>query len=266
MVMGTAQYISPEQAAGQEAVPASDIYSLGVVAYECLAGTLPFPNENAVAMALRTYGKPHGRCHRTCHRWWPGSSCRCWSRIRTTAFPTAPPWPRRSAGCARVFPPARGRRRARRPRPGRAGGPRPGDPQPGPAGRQASAHPSRIGTGFLRAGPDRGPHPGGFRPGRRHRTAGPNRSCRRPEPRHPHPPGAPPMRRASAPHSDHRNASPVVLPGGAPDCPSCSPLSSCCWPCSFLFLSISSSAGLRETAGTPETAKALAGQRRRASP
>jgi len=52
MVMGTAQYISPEQAAGQEAVPASDIYSLGIVAYECLAGVLPFPNENAVAMAL----------------------------------------------------------------------------------------------------------------------------------------------------------------------------------------------------------------------
>ena len=52
MVMGTAQYISPEQASGLEAVPASDIYSLGVVAYECLAGALPFPNENAVAMAL----------------------------------------------------------------------------------------------------------------------------------------------------------------------------------------------------------------------
>ena len=52
MVMGTAQYISPEQAAGQEAVPASDIYSLGIVAYECLSGSLPFPNENAVAIAL----------------------------------------------------------------------------------------------------------------------------------------------------------------------------------------------------------------------
>ena len=52
MVMGTAQYISPEQATGRAAVPASDVYSLGVVAYECLAGTLPFPNENAIAMAL----------------------------------------------------------------------------------------------------------------------------------------------------------------------------------------------------------------------
>ncbi len=52
MVMGTAQYISPEQASGQEAVPASDVYSLGVVAYESLAGHLPFPNENSVAMAL----------------------------------------------------------------------------------------------------------------------------------------------------------------------------------------------------------------------
>jgi serine/threonine-protein kinase len=52
LVMGTAQYISPEQAAGRDAVPASDIYSLGVVAYECLSGRLPFPGENAVAMAL----------------------------------------------------------------------------------------------------------------------------------------------------------------------------------------------------------------------
>ena len=52
LVMGTAQYISPEQATGHNAVPASDIYSLGVVAYECLAGRLPFPGENAVAVAL----------------------------------------------------------------------------------------------------------------------------------------------------------------------------------------------------------------------
>lgn len=41
-VLGTASYISPEQAAGQVATPASDIYSLGVVAYQCLSGRRPF--------------------------------------------------------------------------------------------------------------------------------------------------------------------------------------------------------------------------------
>lgn len=52
MVMGTAQYISPEQAAGRDATPASDIYSLGVVAFECLSGRLPFQSDNTVAIAL----------------------------------------------------------------------------------------------------------------------------------------------------------------------------------------------------------------------
>jgi serine/threonine-protein kinase len=51
MVMGTAQYLSPEQAAGHEARPASDVYALGVVAYECLAGVRPFNGDNPVAVA-----------------------------------------------------------------------------------------------------------------------------------------------------------------------------------------------------------------------
>ncbi|MPZ85888.1 MAG: protein kinase [Actinophytocola sp.] len=52
MVMGTAHYIAPEQALGHEAEPASDVYSLAVVGYECLAGHRPFLSENAVTVAM----------------------------------------------------------------------------------------------------------------------------------------------------------------------------------------------------------------------
>lgn len=51
-VMGTAQYISPEQATGKPAGPASDIYSLGVVAHEMLSGTRPFDEGSPVATAM----------------------------------------------------------------------------------------------------------------------------------------------------------------------------------------------------------------------
>ena len=58
-VLGSTQYISPEQAAGQQAVRASDQYSLGVVLYEMLAGRLPFePAETAVATALKHIHEP----------------------------------------------------------------------------------------------------------------------------------------------------------------------------------------------------------------
>ncbi|WP_417715030.1 protein kinase domain-containing protein [Pseudonocardia sp. GCM10023141] len=52
MVMGTAHYIAPEQASGAEAGPAGDVYSLGIVGYECLAGHRPFRAESAVAVAM----------------------------------------------------------------------------------------------------------------------------------------------------------------------------------------------------------------------
>jgi serine/threonine-protein kinase len=51
-VMGTVQYLSPEQASGQPASPSTDIYSLGIVAYECLAGKRPFTGESQVAIAM----------------------------------------------------------------------------------------------------------------------------------------------------------------------------------------------------------------------
>ncbi|WP_369130193.1 protein kinase domain-containing protein [Modestobacter roseus] len=52
-VVGTAHYLSPEQAAGERATPASDVYALGLVSYECLAGHRGYDGGDAVEVALR---------------------------------------------------------------------------------------------------------------------------------------------------------------------------------------------------------------------
>jgi serine/threonine-protein kinase len=52
-VLGTASYISPEQASGRVASPVSDVYALGVVAYQCLSGHRPFEGDNAIEIAMR---------------------------------------------------------------------------------------------------------------------------------------------------------------------------------------------------------------------
>jgi serine/threonine-protein kinase len=52
-VMGTAQYLSPEQAQGKPTTPQSDIYSIGVILYEALTGRVPFEGDSAVAVALK---------------------------------------------------------------------------------------------------------------------------------------------------------------------------------------------------------------------
>lgn len=53
LVWGTPQYFSPEQAAGRSATPASDVYSIGVILFEMLAGRLPFEADSPTAMALK---------------------------------------------------------------------------------------------------------------------------------------------------------------------------------------------------------------------
>lgn len=52
-VLGTASYISPEQASGAVATPLSDIYALGVVAYQCLSGRRPFEGDNPLEIAMK---------------------------------------------------------------------------------------------------------------------------------------------------------------------------------------------------------------------
>jgi eukaryotic-like serine/threonine-protein kinase len=57
-IMGTAQYLSPEQAQGRAVTAASDLYSIGVILYELLAGRLPFEGDSAVSVALKHLSEP----------------------------------------------------------------------------------------------------------------------------------------------------------------------------------------------------------------
>ena len=57
-IMGTPRYLSPEQVAGHRATPRSDLYAVGVVLYETLAGTPPFSGETPIATALAHQHEP----------------------------------------------------------------------------------------------------------------------------------------------------------------------------------------------------------------
>lgn len=58
VVLGTPHYISPEQAMGQPADARSDIYSLGIIAFEMLAGVLPFTADSALGIAMKQISEP----------------------------------------------------------------------------------------------------------------------------------------------------------------------------------------------------------------
>jgi serine/threonine-protein kinase len=62
-VLGTSNYLSPEQASGHTTTPATDVYSLGVVLYEILTGEVPFPGENFVAVAMKHINDPPPDVH-----------------------------------------------------------------------------------------------------------------------------------------------------------------------------------------------------------
>ena len=57
-ILGTAHYLSPEQAKGEPTGPASDLYSLGVVLYEMLTGVAPYEAESPIAVALKHVSAP----------------------------------------------------------------------------------------------------------------------------------------------------------------------------------------------------------------
>ena len=131
--MGTPQYLSPEQAQGGTATPASDVYSLGVVAFECLAGRRPFVAETPVATALAHLREPCPTCPPTSRPTWPPSSRRAMAKDPTERFADGDGVRRRAARPG-------GRRRRRRPsrchgagdRPSHPGAGRPMPPAPTP--------------------------------------------------------------------------------------------------------------------------------------
>ena len=158
-VVGTAHYLSPEQAEGGKATPASDVYALGMVAYECLAGRRAFDGENSVQIALKQIREQPDPLPDDVPVPIRAVVERAMAKDPApTATPTAP-------RCAtRWRPPRRGARPPRSPEVGAHGHVGAGLPSSADAGRPAG---SVRRAGRARAGGSGRRRGGGHRPGRR---------------------------------------------------------------------------------------------------
>lgn len=96
-MLGTPNYISPEQAVGEQATGASDLYALGVVAHEMLTGTRPSTAGPPSPRRCPTSTSPRRRSATTCPPTCAPSSRPCWRRTRPSVRPTPTTSPHCSA-------------------------------------------------------------------------------------------------------------------------------------------------------------------------
>ena len=133
-VLGTAAYLAPEQATGGDVGPAADLYGLGVVAYQLLAGRLPYDAASLTELALMQQRQQPPRLDQLTRRGAPGARGR--RRVRSRARP------RRALRQRRRDARGAARRRARQgPRGRRLHGRDRDALQPAPAGGRSAAAP-----------------------------------------------------------------------------------------------------------------------------
>lgn len=190
VLMGTAAYLAPERAAGRPATPAADLYALGIVAYQCLSGRVPFHGDPlAVALAHREQPLPPLPSSV------PADVAALVADLTAkdpSARPAAPAPLRRPAGATGPGPdashPGRARSRHRARSPHRAGLRHRPEPPPRPVRQGRRGRPRRRG----RPGRPRRRRRAGYRRQARARARARQAGQRpaRPPPKHPEPAGA----------------------------------------------------------------------------